>query len=160
MNNNNQHQFTQEGLENIKTRLKYLKDVARPANVEALKEARAQGDLSENAEYDAAREEQATIEKEIQELEEIVKNAVVIEDDIHTSNIGKKISVLFEDTKETMEFLLVSSSMEADPMNGNISKESPLGKAVFEANIGSRVTVKPENGEEFTIVIQNIKDNK
>ena len=158
--NGKQHQFTNEGLENIKSRLKFLKEVARPRNIEALKEARAQGDLSENAEYDAAREEQATIEQEISELEEIVKNAVVIEDDVHASNIGKLITISFDDTKETLEFLLVSSSMEANPMEGRISKESPLGKAVYDANIGSKVTVKAENGEEFSVSIINIKNNK
>lgn len=154
------HQFTSEGLENIKARLKKLKEVDRPRNVEALKEARAQGDLSENAEYDAARDEQARIENEITELEEIVRNAVVIEDEIHASNIGKLITVVYEDDEETEEFLLVSSSLEADPMQGKISKESPLGKAVYEANIGSKVIVKPESGVEFVVLIKNIKEAK
>lgn len=151
------HQFTSEGLENIKARLKKLKEVDRPRNIEALKEARAQGDLSENAEYDAAREEQAKIEDDIKQLEEIVRTAIVIEDEIHSSNIGKMITVEYEDDNEVEEFLLVSSSLEADPMQGKISKESPLGKAVLEANIGSKVHVKPESGDEFVVFIKNIK---
>ena len=150
------HQLTSEGLENIKARLKKLKEVDAPKNIEALKEARAQGDLSENAEYDAAREEQARIDKEIKELEDIIRNAIVIEDEGHSSNIGKYITILYEDDESTETFLLVSSSLEADPMQGKISKESPLGKAVLEANIGMKVTVKPESGEEFKVLIKKI----
>ena len=154
------HQFTSEGLANIKARLKKLREVDAPRNLEDLKEARAQGDLSENAEYDAAREEQARIDTEIKELEDIIRNAVVIEDEVHTSNIGKLITIVYEDDESTEEFLLVSSSLEADPMQGKISKESPLGKAVFEANIGSKVVVKPESGDDFVVLIKNIKESK
>ncbi len=154
------HQLTSEGLEAIKAKLKKLKEVDRPANVEALKEARAQGDLSENAEYDAARDEQARIENEISELEEIVRNAVVIEDENHSNNLGKLITIEYEDDHEVEEFLLVSSSLEADPMQGKISKESPLGKAVLEASVGEIVKVKPDTGEHFHIVVKNIKESK
>ncbi len=154
------HQFTSEGLANIKARLKKLREVDAPKNIEDLKEARAQGDLSENAEYDAARDEQARIDNEIKELEDIIRNAVVIEDEVHASNIGKLITIVYEDDESTEEFLLVSSSLEADPMQGKISKESPLGKAVYEANIGSKVLVKPESGDEFSVLIKNIKDAK
>ena len=154
------HQFTSEGLANIKARLKKLREVDAPRNLEELKEARAQGDLSENAEYDAARDEQARIDNEIKELEDIIRNAVVIEDEVHASNIGKMITIVYEDDESTEEFLLVSSSLEADPMQGKISKESPLGKAVLEANIGSKVIVKPESGDDFVVLIKNIKESK
>ena len=85
---------------------------------------------------------------------------LVIEDEVHASNIGKMITVVYEDDESTEEFLLVSSSLEADPMQGKISKESPLGKAVLEANIGSKVIVKPESGDDFVVLIKNIKESK
>jgi transcription elongation GreA/GreB family factor len=95
---NGKHQLTIEGLKKCKLELEKLKTVDRPRIVEALKEARAQGDLSENAEYDAARDEQANIEARIKELENIIKNSDVIEiNKKTTSNLGKKITVEYDD---------------------------------------------------------------
>ena len=144
MNNNNQHQFTQEGLDNLKTRLKYLKDVARPANVEALKEARAQGDLSENADYDAARQRQAEVEARIKELETNLDNVSLISESkggVQLVKLGCTVTVLNLNNSKTSKFTIVGS-LEADPVNGKISNASPLGKAVLGMKKGDVVTVK------------------
>lgn len=148
---NTKHELTQAGYDKKKERLKFLKEVAVQRNIEALKEARAQGDLSENAEYEAARDEQTQIAAEIAELENILENAIIIQ------SSDAKITVYFEDDDEEMTFSIVSSSLEADPLNGVISKESPLGKAIFDAVVGERVLIKPENDEEYYVVIKNIE---
>lgn len=149
-------QLTQEGVDNLKTELTYLKDVKRGENLEALKEARAQGDLSENADYDSARNEQARIEARIAEIENIIKNVKIIKttsEDI--VNIGKTVSVRFVDTKELKEFYLVGS-IEADPRARKISIESPIGKAMLNHAEGDTVEVKTETGRIFSIEIVEI----
>ena len=153
----NERQLTREGYAIIAAKLQNLKDVERPRVIEALKDARAQGDLSENAEYDAARDEQARIENEIKELEAILKSAVIIDDVAGNSNIGKTITVKYLGTDEEEVFNLVSDSLEADPFNGKISKESPLGKAVLDAKPGDEKTVKVDADREFKIVVVSVK---
>lgn len=153
----NERQLTKEGYAIIAAKLQNLKDVERPRVIEALKDARAQGDLSENAEYDAARDEQARIENEIKELEAILKSAVIIDDIASNSNIGKTITVKYLASNEEEVFSLVSDSLEADPFNGKISKESPLGRAVLEAKAGEEKTVKIDNDREFKILVVSIK---
>ena len=153
---NGKHQLTVEGLEKCKIELDKLKTVDRPRIIEALKEARAQGDLSENAEYDAARDEQARIEARIKELEGIIKNSDVIEiNKKTTSNLGKKITVEYDDGF-VAEYTLVGS-LEADPSEGKISNESPLGKEILHRKKGDRMTIRNESGEEFEIIIKDIK---
>ncbi|MDY0209768.1 MAG: transcription elongation factor GreA [Bacilli bacterium] len=153
---NGKHQLTIEGLEKCKVELNKLKTVDRPRIIEALKDARAQGDLSENAEYDAARDEQAHIEARIKELESIIKNSDVIEiNKKTTSNLGKKITVEYDDGF-VAEYTLVGS-LEADPSEGKISNESPLGKEIINRKKGDRITIRNESGEEFEIVIRDIK---
>jgi transcription elongation factor GreA len=153
---NGKHQLTMEGLEKCKIELEKLKTVDRPRIIEALKDARAQGDLSENAEYDAARDEQAHIEARIKELESIIKNSDVIEiNKKTTSNLGKKITVEYDDGF-VAEYTLVGS-LEADPSEGKISNESPLGKEIINRKKGDRITIRNESGEEFEIVIRDIK---
>lgn len=162
-----QYQLTQEGVDKLKSELKFLKEVKRPENIESLKEARAQGDLSENADYDAARNEQARIESRIQEIEVIIKNVKLIrkstEDKI---NIGKSVKVLFVDRNEEKTFDLVGS-LEVDPLVNKISVESAIGKALLDFArkkeesedknvIGSTVTVKTETGKIFDIKILEI----
>jgi len=148
--------LTMEGLEKCKIELEKLKTVDRPRIIEALKDARAQGDLSENAEYDAARDEQAHIEARIKELESIIKNSDVIEiNKKTTSNLGKKITVEYDDGF-VAEYTLVGS-LEADPSEGKISNESPLGKEIINRKKGDRITIRNESGEEFEIVIRDIK---
>jgi len=149
-------QLTQEGVDNLKQELSYLKDVKRGENLEALKEARAQGDLSENADYDAARNEQARIEARIAEIENIIKNVKIIKttsEDI--VNIGKTVSVRFLESKEVKEFYLVGS-IEADPKARKISVESPIGKAMLNHAEGDTVEVKTETGRIFSIEIVEI----
>lgn len=149
-------QLTQEGVDNLKQELTYLKDVKRGENLEALKEARAQGDLSENADYDAARNEQARIEARIAEIENIIKNVKIIKttsEDI--VNIGKTVSVRFLESDEVKEFYLVGS-IEADPKARKISVESPIGKAMLNHTEGDVVEVKTETGRIFSIEILEI----
>ncbi len=150
-------QLTQEGVKNLETELAYLKDVKREENKEALKEARAQGDLSENADYDAARNEQARIESRIAEIENILKNVKIIKtttEDI--VNIGKTVIVKFVETGEIKEFYLVGS-IEADPRQRKISIESPIGKSMLNKNEGDLVEVKTETGRLFKLEIVEIK---
>lgn len=152
--NNQKHQLTEQGLEKLKKELDHLINVATPKNIEDLKEARAQGDLSENAEYDAARDEQARIKARVEEIESIIKNHELINGDLST-NLGKKITVYFEDTEEEEEYTLVGS-LESNPLEGKISNESPLGSSILKAKVGQRILIKTES-DEFTIVIKKIK---
>ena len=150
------YQLTQEGIDKLKTELTYLKDVKRGENLEALKEARAQGDLSENADYDAARNEQARIEARIAEIEMIIKNVKVIKttnDD--NVNIGKTVKVKFVENGNDKVFHLVGS-IEADPRANKISTESPLGKAMLNHLEGDKVEVKTETGRLIQIEILEI----
>ncbi len=152
---NGKHQLTAEGLEKCKQELDFLKNAERGRVIESLKEARAQGDLSENADYDAARDEQARLEARIKELENIIKNAVVIDESKATaSNLGKEIVLEFED-KTIDEFSLVGS-LEADPIQGKISNESPLGAAILNHKVGDKILVKTETGNEFYVIIKKI----
>ncbi len=143
-------QLTQEGYDGLVAELNKLKTVDRVKNLEDLKDARAQGDLSENADYDAAREAQREIERRIKELEITLKNAVVI---THTSsNLGKMIKFEVLDTDEHdifggCEYLLVSS-IESNPFDETtpkISNESALGEALMKANEGDIVSIVTEN---------------
>ena len=123
-----------------------------------IKEAREQGDLSENAEYDAAKDEQRDIEARIEEIEKILKNAeVVVEDevDVNKINVGCTISVLDMEYNEEMEFKIVGSS-EANSLKGKISNESPVGKALMGRGIGDVVTVETQAGV-FQYKILNIE---
>ena len=152
---NGKHQLTAEGLEKCKQELDFLKNAERSRVIESLKEARAQGDLSENADYDAAREEQARLEARIKELENIIKNAIIIDEiKTSTSNLGKVIQLEFDDNT-TDEFTLVGS-LEADPLEGKISNESPLGAAIINHKVGDKVLVKTETGHEFHVIIKKI----
>ncbi len=149
---NGKHQLTQAGLDELKKELDKLKNVDRIHNIEALKEARAQGDLSENADYDSARDEQARIENRIKEIENIINNHVLINASSNSTNIGKTIVVDFENKKVTRELTLVGS-LEADPVQNKISNESPLGQAILKAKIGDRVLVKTEMNEFYINII-------
>lgn len=151
---NGKHQLTIAGLEEHKRELEKLKNEDRIHNIEALKDARAQGDLSENADYDAARDEQTRIENRIKELESIIKNHVLINGKNSTNNMGKTIAVSFDDGRKNA-FSLVGT-LEASPLDNKISNESPLGQAVYKAKKGDRVLVKTES-TEFYITIEDIK---
>ena len=139
--------LTSEGLEELKQELENLKLVKRPEVIQALKEARALGDLSENAEYDAARHEQAVVESRIVELEQMVENAVIIEN-IKTDcvGIGTKVKIEYVEDDETEEYSIVGSK-EADPFENKISNESPIAQAIMGLKVGDIASVSSPNGK-------------
>lgn len=150
------YQLTKQGLENLIEELETLKEVDRKRNLEALKEARAQGDLSENADYDAARDEQARIEARIKEIEGILKNySLIKEDHSNKVNIGKTIEIQVG-SLPVKEYTIVGS-LEANPIQGRISNESPIGKGIIGTEKGQEVTVKTETGQDVTVKIINVK---
>ncbi|PKK95245.1 MAG: transcription elongation factor GreA [Tenericutes bacterium HGW-Tenericutes-5] len=154
----NTYKLTEAGFEQLKAELEELKGEKRNANLEALKEARAQGDLSENADYDAARDEQARIEARIKEIENILKNSEIIKENNRSRVIGmgKTVEVKFLDTNRVMEFTIVGR-LEANPMQKKVSNESPLGKAIIGAKKGKVLTFKSETGQEVTVEILEVK---
>ena len=140
--------LTYAGLKALEDELENLKVVKRREIAQKIKEAREQGDLSENAEYDAAKDEQRDIEARIEELEAILKNAeVVVEDDVDldTINIGCTVDVYDKEFEEEIVFQLVGST-EANSLEGKISNESPVGKALIGAHTGDVVDVEMPMG--------------
>ena len=148
--------LTNEGFLEIEEELNHLKDVKRPEVIKALKEARALGDLSENADYDAARNEQAQIEGRILELEKILETAEIIEKK-DTDKVGLGTTVVLryldEDDDETEEYRIVGSK-ETDPSNNKISNESPLAKAIFGAKAGDERTVDSPRGKYRVEIVE------
>jgi len=141
--------LTYEGLKEREQELEYLKTEKRKEISEKIKVALGFGDLSENAEYDEAKNEQAEVELKIVRLEKMLKNAKIIdEEDISTDvvSMGIKVKVLDVDLDEEEIYNIVGSE-EADPMNNRISDESPVGKAILGAKIGDTVVVNSPNGE-------------
>ncbi len=152
--NDNKFIMTAEGYLQAEEELNELKNVRRPEVIKALKEARAQGDLSENADYDAARNEQAQIEAKIQELEYKLEHAEIIDNkDKNIVNLGSTVTISYDDG-EVEEYKLVGS-MEADPFENKISNESPLGIALLSHRIGDTVNVASPNGG-YNIKIEKI----
>lgn len=149
-------ELTVQGHKDLVDELEHLKSVDRPANIEAIKEARAQGDLSENADYDAAREEQRRIEGRIAEIEGILKNYVLISSDAtDIVSIGKKVRILY--TKLNKEFTYdVVGTIEADPFNGKISNTSPLGKAIIGKRKDEVINFTTESGKHQEVKILEI----
>lgn len=141
--------MTYDGLKKMEQELENLKTVRRKEVAEKIKEARGQGDLSENAEYDAAKEEQGEIESRIVQLENLLRNAEVIDEAVlkmDVVNLGSKVTVLDVEFDEEMEYTIVGST-EADPMNGRISNESPLGMALLGQKVGATVMADTPDGE-------------
>ena len=141
--------LTYEGLKKLEDELQDLKVVRRKEIAEKIKEAREQGDLSENAEYDAAKDEQRDIEARIEQIEKILKNAEVVleeEIDLDKIKIGCNVRVLDLEYNEEEEYKLVGSS-EASSLQNKISNESPIGRALIGARIGDVVTVEAPAGE-------------
>ena len=144
--------LTQEGLDQVKAELDKLRLEDRPRIIQAIKDARAQGDLSENAEYDAARDEQAKTEARIKELEYIVENANVVKASKTKVGIGSTVTVLYVDDDEEDEYKMVGET-EVDIDNNKISQNSPIGKAIFGKKAGEVVEVEAPNGSyELKIV--------
>jgi transcription elongation factor GreA len=148
--------YTQEGYQALVDELEYLKGTKRQQVKEDIATARSFGDLSENAEYDEARNEQAKVEARIKELEELILGAVIVDESkIDTSiiNMGSIVKVYDKEFDETVEYSIVGSN-EADPFQNRISDMSPIGKALVGKRAGDEVTVEAPNG---TIVLQIIE---
>ena len=142
------HILTYAGLKQYEDELQNLKVVRRKEVAQKIKEAREQGDLSENAEYDAAKDEQRDIELRIEELEKLLKNAeVVVEEeiDVNKINIGCKVKLLDVEYDEEMEFYIVGST-EANSLQNKISNEAPVGRALIGKSVGDVVDVETPAG--------------
>ena len=140
--------LTYEGLKQMEEELENLKIFRRKDVAEKIKEARGQGDLSENAEYDSAKEEQAEIEARIVVLEKILRNAEIIDDDdmnIGIVSVGSTVKIYDVEFEEEVQYTIVGSA-EADPMNGRISNESPVGIALLGKKEGVSVDVETPSG--------------
>ena len=147
---------TEEGLKELKEEYEILVHVVRNEVIEDLKAARAQGDLSENADYDAARDKQAQVEARIKELEHMIRNAEVISENRGTSyvRLGSTVTVEPMDTHEKITFTIVGT-VEADPLNGKVSNATPLAEAILEKKVGTVVTVEVD--EPYDVKIVEIK---
>ena len=140
--------ITARGAKMLKDELQRLKTQDRPAVVQAIAEAREKGDLSENAEYDAAKDEQRDIEARIEEIEKILKNAeVVVEDevDLDKISVGCRVKIFDCEFEEELEYKIVGST-EANSLQGKISNESPVGKALIGAKVGDTVSIETQAG--------------
>ena len=140
--------MSQEGYNNLVAELQRLESIERPKASAAIAEARDKGDLSENAEYDAAKDEQRDIEARIEELEKILKNAEVVDEDevdLDRINIGCKVRILDVEYNEELEYKIVGST-EANSLKGKISNESPVGKALIGKKVGDLVSVETQVG--------------
>ena len=153
-----QYYMTLEGKANIENELNELKSVRRKEVVENIKIARSFGDLTENAEYDSAKEEQAMVEGRIAQLEEMLRNVAIIseeEKDISVVGIGTTVTFLSVEDNEEDTYTIVGSA-EADPFTGKISNESPIAKSLMGHQVGDQVSV-PAPGGEYAVKITSIK---
>lgn len=156
MSNAKEIYLTEEGLNELKKELEYLKMERRPEIIESLKDARALGDLSENAEYDAARSAQTEVESRISELEVMIDHAVVIKDvDKNKVSIGSTVKIEYIDDSEEEVYSIVGTS-EADPFQNKISNESPIAKAIIGLKVGEIGNVVCESGNYDVKVIEII----
>ena len=147
--------LTNEGFLEIEEELNHLKEVKRPEIIKALKDARALGDLSENADYDAARDEQAKVEGRIAELEKLLEVAELIEkEDTGKVGLGATVKIMYADDPEDVEEYRIVGSKEADPSNNKISNESPLAKAILGAKAGDDCIVESPNGNYNVKVLE------
>lgn len=149
-------EMTQKGYDEAKERLKYLQTTKRQEIVDRISEARSHGDLSENAEYDAARNEQAANEGEIAELDYVIKNAVILAENNDKSyvHIGSKVKVYDEEMDEE-EVYEITGSTESNAMENKISNESPVGAALLKHKVGDTVKVAAPDGE-YKLVVKEI----
>jgi len=145
---------TESGLEEMKKELEHLITVRRPEVIIALKDARALGDLSENAEYDAARAEQAVVEGKIKELEVLIENAKVISE-VSTDEVGIGSNVKIEYVEDgEVELYSIVGSKEADPFANKISNESPIAKAIIGLKVGNIASVESPNGRYQVKIVE------
>lgn len=144
-----QYPMTKEGKEKLEKELQELKTVKRKEVVERIKIARSFGDLSENSEYDSAKEEQAFVEGRIATIEKMLRNAVIIEDDKNnkdTVTLGKSVTFVELPDGEEETYTIVGSA-EADPFEGKISNDSPIAKSLLGKKVGDEVSVQTPGGE-------------
>lgn len=145
--------LTSAGYKELEDELKDLKLNKRTEVVEAIKEARSHGDLSENSEYDAARDEQAQLEARIQELEYKLEHAVISDGATDRVAVGSTVTVLYEDDDEEVEYKIVGG-LEADPFENKISNESPIGQAIIGSKVGDVIAVTSPNGSYNVKVVK------
>ena len=147
--------LTKEGYDEIKEELEYLINVKRPENIIAIKEARALGDLSENADYDAARNEQAELESKIKKLQAIIDNVTIIEETSKDKiGVGNTVKIAYVDDEDDTDEYKIVGSQEVDPFESKISNESPIAKALLGHKVGDIVTVSSPNGSYEIKVIE------
>ena len=151
-------QLTENDVKKIQEEIEYRKLVVRKRELEAVKEARAQGDLSENFEYKAAKQDKNRNESRIRYLERMLKNARIISDDSGEDEVGinNTVEVYFEDDDETETYRLVTS-VRGNSLQGLISIESPLGKAIKGRKAGDRVKVKTNGDNGYYVVVKKIE---
>lgn len=144
---------TEEGLNDLQEELHNLVHVVRNEVIEDLKAARAQGDLSENADYDAARDRQAQVEARIKELEHMIRNAEIISEKKGAKfvRLGSTVELKELDTNNTLVYTIVGS-VEADPLNGKLSNVTPLAEAILDKKVGAVVTVEVAQPYDVKIV--------
>lgn len=150
--------LTEQGYQELKDELDHLINVRRPENIKAIKDARSLGDLSENADYDAARNEQAEIEGRIKQLEKILENVEIIDSEKQDNSkvgVGNTVSIKYIDEDDEEEYKIVGSQ-EADPFACKISNESPIAMALMNHKVGDIVDVDSPNGV-YQIEITSIK---
>ncbi len=147
--------LTQEGYDKLEQEFEYLKTVRRKEVAERLKIAIGFGDLSENAEYDEAKNEQAKLEEQILKLDEKLRNAVVLDEsqiDVNIITVGSIVKLYDYDFEEDVEYTIVGSA-EADPFEGKISNESPVGRELLGAKVGDIVEVQvPDGVNKFKVL--------
>ena len=148
MSEEKKHYMTVEGKEKLEHELEHLKLEKRKEVVERIKIARSFGDLSENSEYDAAKDEQAFVEARISQLEVMVRNAVIIEDDESTDLVKIGKSVTFQELPDgDEETYMIVGSAESDPLDGKISNDSPMARSLIGLSVGEEVSVATPGGE-------------
>ena len=153
--------YTKQGYQDLVDELKYLKLTRREEIKEQIAVARGFGDLSENAEYDEARNEQAKVEARIQELEALIENAEIIDEsnmDVRAISLGSVVKLYDEDFEEEITYSIVGSN-QADPLDQKISDQSPIGRALMGKKAGDRVTVTAPAGELHFKVLEVSRAN-
>ena len=161
MAENMKQMYTKQGYQDLVDELKYLKLTRREEIKEQIAVARGFGDLSENAEYDEARNEQAKVEARIQELEALIENAEIIDEsnmDVRAISLGSVVKLYDEDFEEEITYSIVGSN-QADPLDQKISDQSPIGRALMGKKAGDRVTVTAPAGELHFKVLEVARAN-
>ena len=148
---------TREGLQRMKEELEYKETTEKMKVAEQLKVAISYGDLSENAEYDAAKNDQAVLEQRITELKAMIENAVVVDESkISTDAVGfgTRVTIVYEDEPDDEETYTIVGTSESDPANGKLSNESPVGEALIGAHVGEIVIAQTPGGARRLKVIE------